>query len=272
MSTTDSDYYDNPAHWTADRYLTGFEQQRLQTCVGLIPGDTDSLVDIGCGNGAFLHHLERASILSPPPRLFGLDRSATALSATLCAAPMATATAQALPFADGAVDLACALDVIEHLPFGMYETALDEIARVAARYILINVPYRERRLTLHCPNCGCGFNPHYHMRSFDETILAGLFADFEPLRMAKSKRRENLLFLATRPFRRRVFSTFPGTAICPQCAYSAAPSNNASPATGWRGRIKALAAKLPTIPVAAEIAVLYRRRATSHPKSGPADA
>jgi len=181
---------------------------------------------------------------------------------------MTTATAQALPFPDRTIDLACALDVIEHLPFGIYETALEEIARITARYILINVPYRERRLTLHCPQCGCGFNPHYHMRSFDETILATLFDDFEPLHMVKTKRRENLLHLAARPFRRRVFGAFPATAICPQCAYTAAPSSNAPQPPGWRGQVKALAAKLPAIPVAAEIAVLYRRNL----KSGPADA
>ncbi|MHA1564808.1 MAG: methyltransferase domain-containing protein [Alphaproteobacteria bacterium] len=267
MSAADSHYYENPAHWTADRYLTGFERQRLQTCVDLIPRDTESLVDIGCGNGAFLRHLQDISV--PPRNLFGLDRSNAALTASLCAAPMTAATAQALPFPDRAVHMACALDVIEHLPFGIYQSALDEIARIAGRYILINVPYRERRLTVTCPNCGCGFNPHYHMRSFDEAVLAGLFTDFEPLRMVKTKRRENLLFLAVRPFRRHVFGPFPATAICPQCTYSPAPDTTApTPDTGWRGRIKALAAKLPAIAMAAEIAVLYRRREAAGPLSG----
>lgn len=261
MTGSHSDYYEDPAHWTADRYLAGFEQQRLQACVGLVPGDVSCLLDIGCGNGAFLHNLEQAA---PQRALFGLDRSTAALKAGLCAAATTAASAQALPFADRAVEMVCALDVIEHLPHGIYETALSEIARVAGRHILINVPYRERRLTLRCPYCGCGFNPHYHMRSFDETVLASLFADFEPLRTIKTKRRENLLFLAARPFRRQVFGGFPATAICPQCAYRSPHPETVAPPTGFRSQVKAFAAKLPTIAVAAEIAVLYRRRGPAH--------
>jgi len=178
---------------------------------------------------------------------------------------MTTASAQALPFADRTIDMVCALDVIEHLPHDIYESALREIARVAGRHILINVPYRERRLALHCPYCDCRFNPHYHMRSFDETVLASLFADFEPMRIVKTKRRENLLLLAVRPFRRRVFGGFPATAICPQCAYRTPPPSGAqAQTTGFRDHIKTFAAKLPTIAVAAEIAMLYRRRDSAH--------
>ncbi len=271
MAARDSDYYENPAHWTAERYTAGFEQQRLQTCVDLVPADVTSLLDIGCGNGAFLRRLEEHG---PPRRLVGVDRASAAVAAALCEATLITGSADALPFPSRTIHMVCALDVVEHLPCGVYEAALSEIARVAEHNILINVPYRERRLTLRCPHCGCGFNPHYHMRSFDEATLATLFAAFEPVRMVKTKRRENLLFLATRPFRRRVFGGFPATAICPQCSYRAPAIDPGVPdrRTGLRETVKALAEKLPTLPVAAEIAVLYRRRKSLGAQPDPARA
>ena len=42
---------------------------------------------------------------------------------------------------DKSVDIACAFEVLEHIPFSQFDTAVGELARVARRYIVVSVPH-----------------------------------------------------------------------------------------------------------------------------------
>lgn len=51
------------------------------------------------------------------------------------------ASVTALPFEDQSFDVVCAFEVLEHLPFSEFDTALKELARVANRKVLLSLPH-----------------------------------------------------------------------------------------------------------------------------------
>lgn len=46
-----------------------------------------------------------------------------------------------LPFKDNSYDTLCAFQVLEHIPFEEFETAIRELKRVSKKYIVISLPY-----------------------------------------------------------------------------------------------------------------------------------
>lgn len=242
---SDSQHFENPLIWKPEPYAQQAEQNRFATCAGLIPAPVQTLLDAGCGNGAFLAFLERQRA---PLQLLGLERSQAAITAALCQSPIYRGEVNTLPFADRAFDLVSAMEVIEHLPFGVYEQSLREMARVASRYLLISVPYRDLRVPVRCPYCGCEFNPYYHVRSFDDHNLSEIFQDFRRVRSARVMADDFILGSIVRKAyrtlaKRRPFPTF---ALCPQCGFSgshgqpgmAVSSQTTDPLKKWRPRRK----------------------------------
>lgn len=54
--------------------------------------------------------------------------------------PMVCASVTALPFADGGLDAVFCCQVLEHLPYEMFVSALRELGRVATRRVVISLP------------------------------------------------------------------------------------------------------------------------------------
>ncbi len=46
-----------------------------------------------------------------------------------------------IPLPDSSVDLVCAFEVLEHLPFDQFERAVSEMARVASNHFVISLPH-----------------------------------------------------------------------------------------------------------------------------------
>ena len=220
-------YYENEQLWHADRYaLDPAETARFQASEAMLPAEAGSLLDAGCGNGQFLAFLEERR---PGLAVRGAERSRAAIARRVCRAEVDEASIDALPHPDGAFDVVSAQEVIEHLPFGVYEAALRELARVARGHVLISVPFREPRVAARCPYCGCTFNPHYHMRSYTRADLEGLVPGFTLARMEGVWTRRRYLLEDT--LRRLRGGRFPAHARCPLCGYTrAAAAGGAAPA------------------------------------------
>ena len=213
-------YYENPALWTPERY-EGPNAERTKLTIQQLPSDVTSVLDTGCGSGVLTNQLQGIS------SVVGIDRSMAALQ--WVETPRCQADISRLPFADGAFDALISNEVLEHLPVLTFAQALAEMARVARRYILVTVPYQEKRELNRttCSKCGCQFHANYHMRSFFLKDLQNLFGDWASIKLVKA---EGIVPAKSLWFRREwtmmrynLFHrglNFPWSAKCPQCGYS----------------------------------------------------
>jgi len=172
-------YYNQSELWKDN--INNRELIRFQEIIRVVPRNISSLLDIGCGNGQLLKFLLQQLEI---PNLFGIDISLTALKIAKNMAPNAIflyASADKLPFEDKSFDIIIASEVLEHLPYKVYEQTLKEISRVSKKYILITVPNNEdlKRTYIRCPYCGCIFSRCRHLRSFNEDILKVLFKNYQ---------------------------------------------------------------------------------------------
>ena len=119
------------------RMMAGFEGA-LQELFQL--ADPQSLLDVGCGEGVLAQRLAEQIA---PRRVVGIDLEEESIQAGWAthAAPnlqYIVMRAERLPFADDEFDLACAIEVLEHVPDP--EHTLAEMARCAGRHLLVSVP------------------------------------------------------------------------------------------------------------------------------------
>lgn len=132
-----------------------------------------SLLDVGYGAGGFLDaaYMCRA--------IFGLERIAGVEPRLRKHMGLPwdrfEAGAEQLPFADGEWDTVSAQEMLEHLPDETMERALPELRRVAARRLIVTVPYRQERLS------------GGHVQRFDEDRLLRLFPGGQLTVMLKTR-------------------------------------------------------------------------------------
>ena len=105
--------------------------------------DPESVLDVGCGEAILTHQWATAR---PATRVVGFDLEDPAIQAEWekRRAPnleYRVMKAENLPFDDGEFDLACAIEVLEHVPDPEHTVA--EMARVSSGHLLVSVP-RER--------------------------------------------------------------------------------------------------------------------------------
>jgi ubiquinone/menaquinone biosynthesis C-methylase UbiE len=128
--------FNSPDHWNplAWQRRTA-DQERAKLALKWLPAALNSVLDIGCGNGIF------TNLAVLPGYTVGMDLSPVALAHV--SAPHIQADAAHIPFEENVFDMAVSMEMLEHLPLVAYPIALNEIARVASKYILVTVPYKK---------------------------------------------------------------------------------------------------------------------------------
>jgi 2-polyprenyl-3-methyl-5-hydroxy-6-metoxy-1,4-benzoquinol methylase len=118
------------------RLMAGFERTLGELFGRAAPS---SVLDVGCGEGVLTQRWAQAL----DGRVVGIDLEDPAIQAEWDKrrAPnleYRIMKAENLPFADGEFDLACAIEVLEHVPDPEHTVA--ELARVASGHLLVSVP------------------------------------------------------------------------------------------------------------------------------------
>jgi SAM-dependent methyltransferase len=163
-----------PAHAGARALIaTPLEQpdgrRKAHLISALIPSGCESILDVGGGTGwltlGLRHRFHVVTLdMSMPSLLVGSDERVVG-------------DASRLPFGDAAFDIVLSSEMLEHLPPGVFDNARRELARVARRFLIVTVPYREdlaARLVW-CRVCRHVFHADQHLQAFDERALARLF-------------------------------------------------------------------------------------------------
>jgi SAM-dependent methyltransferase len=191
---------------------------RFSAASQMIPSDVQTMLDVGCGEGDFLNNFVNKKI-----KTFAVDRDLQVLAYTH--APKSLAFIGSLPFSEEAVDMVTCMEVIEHLPHGLYEMALLEISRVAKKYILITVPYKQdlKLMMVQCPFCFSRFNHYLHIRSFDEEKISQLLGNQDWVSQSTMLINEKFDYHLPSPFvhfYRLIFvKEMPFETKCPICGY-----------------------------------------------------
>ncbi|MFA5942659.1 MAG: class I SAM-dependent methyltransferase [Candidatus Paceibacterota bacterium] len=89
-----------------------------------------SVVEVGVGDGVFGNFIQRNV-----PILYTSVDYAPDLK------PDVVGSILALPLSDKSSDVACAFEVLEHLPFEEFDKALSELVRVARTHVVISIPH-----------------------------------------------------------------------------------------------------------------------------------
>lgn len=206
-----------------ESYFSDDDRRRIEYIRTLIPKSVSTILDVGCGNGILVNYLHE-EYASDFKRVCGTDRSKTSLKFVKTEKYKADITQ--LPFKDKEFDIITCLEVIEHLPYKVFDKALEELVRVTSDYLIISVPYNEKLdvSKIRCIKCATEFNPFYHMHSFVEEDLRHLFSNekMEVISVNKVEptNKARLPYLKKWLSRKIHPNNFPPNCICPMCGYN----------------------------------------------------
>ena len=153
------------------------ERTRIADLMDLVPGPMESVLDAGARDG-FISKLLTQHFSS----VTALDLDLPQIDDRRVKCVKGDVTR--LQFPDASFDLVLCAEVIEHIPPSLLAQVCDELSRVASKFVLIGVPYKQdlRVGRTTCYTCGKKNPPWGHVNSFDEDRLIKLFPNCEPLK------------------------------------------------------------------------------------------
>lgn len=215
MENFQQKYYEQSVFWDCDYSKIPGESERIEEIMAAIPADVEDILDAGCGNGFLLNAISNKSHYR---RLAGVDMSETALK--FVKTEKIKGSISSLPFGDKSFDLVVCAEVMEHLPFSVFNDALRQLQRVSRKYILVTVPNSEdsENGTVMCHHCFCCFNPSFHIRNFTPEKMKTLFGEFT-LQQIKEIGPKSRIYAIPAFLRRSGENRPPNNSVCPQCGY-----------------------------------------------------
>lgn len=152
------------------------ERARAASLLGMCPSRLKTVLDIGARDGFYSKIFAQRGLAVTA---LDLERPLIDEGSITCVSGDVTA----LAFPDKSFDLVFCAEVLEHIPPNLLHQACREVARVAARYVVIGVPFREdtRLGGARCAACGKMNPPWGHVNTFDKKRLISLFNELRPV-------------------------------------------------------------------------------------------
>jgi 2-polyprenyl-3-methyl-5-hydroxy-6-metoxy-1,4-benzoquinol methylase len=126
------EHYDFERYDDAERWMSYWHQIRRVLAVR-----PKTVLEVGPGSGVFRSYLRAAGV---EVKTLDIDRTRE-VDFVADITKLDTALPSGLTF-----DAVCAFQVLEHLPFGEFETALANLARRASSDVFVSLPYRGLRV------------------------------------------------------------------------------------------------------------------------------
>ncbi|CAD7770873.1 Methyltransferase domain protein [Candidatus Methanoperedenaceae archaeon GB50] len=194
--------------------LSHKEITRIKETLEMIPSDVVSILEVGCGDGRITNSICHKY------KLTGIDIDKERIKSFRGIKIIADACC--LPFRDSHFDLVLAAEILEHLPEHIFYKTVCEINRVAKRYILVTVPYKEilPAQWLKCSKCGHIFHAWGHLRKFDLRMLKNLFEHTYLMKKnfySKKAKIPSLLYVIAKKIGNVWESYSTNPARCPKC-------------------------------------------------------
>jgi len=195
--------------------------ERIDAVQRMLPEDISTLLDVGCGRGDVINALQKNN---SDVRAMGMDPFSEALQ--FVETPSVVASLPHTPFQSRSFDLVICLEVLEHIKESDYQRSLMELQRIAGRYLIIGVPFKENLMHKQaiCFDCRKVSHADDHLRCFDEERAAGLFDQFalEQKALIGVRQRREPVFASW--LRHNISGVYYKTDIfyCPYCACNVA--------------------------------------------------
>ena len=146
------------------------EIMRLESLLSMMPEKCTTVLDAGAKDG-----FHTVSMAQKFEKVTALDLSVPEIS--IDNVECIAGDIRDLKFDDGHFDLVLCAEVLEHIKPEDLDKACSELVRVAKKYLLIGVPYKQdtRIGRLKCSNCGRINPPWGHVNEFDKESLLSHF-------------------------------------------------------------------------------------------------